>query len=90
MTPTARGPAALFSERALVTIIIACGVALVIAGLVYSLEPAHSLPDFFPGRDDRSSRHLTVYGLPSALLGYGAFALAAFLPDAGSGGTSRR
>jgi hypothetical protein len=90
MTPTARRPVALFGERALITIIITCGVALVITGFVYLLEPAHSLPDFFPGRDDRSSRHLGVYGIASALLGFGAFGLAAFLPDAWCRGTSKR
>ncbi|HEV7567333.1 MAG TPA: hypothetical protein VGO31_15410 [Microbacteriaceae bacterium] len=89
MTPTARRPVAGFGERALITIIIACGVALTITGFVYLLEPASSLPDFFPGRDDRSSRHLVAFGIVSALLGFEAFGLAAFLPDAWRRGASR-
>jgi hypothetical protein len=89
MTPIARRPYAVFGERALITIIIACGVALVITGFAYLLEPASSLPDFFPGRDDGSSRHLGVYGIASGLLGFGVFCLAAFLPDAWHRGTSR-
>lgn len=89
MTPAARTPPAAFGERALSTIIITCGVAIVISGFVYLLEPANSLPDFFPGRDDGSSRHLVAYGIASAVLGFGAFGLAAFLPDAWRRGASK-
>ena len=47
------------------------GVALTVMGIVYLAEPAMSLPDFFPGRDDGSHRHLTAYGIAAGLLGFG-------------------
>lgn len=88
MTFPLRRPLAALNYRVLVTLIIVCGVVLTLMGIVYLAEPARSLPDFFPGRDDGSSRHLTVYGIATSLLGFGAFGLAAFIPDAEPRGPS--
>jgi hypothetical protein len=35
--------------RALGIVIIVIGVLIVVAGILYFTEPAHSLPSFFPG-----------------------------------------
>jgi hypothetical protein len=88
MTVPLRRQFAALDYRLLVTLIIVSGVALTLMSFIYLVEPAESLPDFFPGRDDGSSRHLTVYGVAGGLLGFGAFGLAAFVPDADRRGPS--
>jgi hypothetical protein len=68
-------------ERLLVVVLITCGVALTMASITYLALPASSLPDFFPARSDASGRHLALYGVAAGLLGFGSFAVAAFLPE---------
>lgn len=52
------------------------GVALVAVGIVYFVEPAGSLPSFFPGHEAGSAHHHTKHGIAAVLVGMVAFAVA--------------
>ena len=50
------------------------GVALLVVGVVYFVEPASSLPSFFPGHLAGSSHHHTTHGIAAVIVGLVAFA----------------
>lgn len=52
-------------------------VFLVIAG-VYFVEPAGSLPSFFPGHEAGSSHHHTKHGIAALVVALGCFVFAWF------------
>ena len=54
------------------------GVILIVIAVVYFVEPAKSLPDFFPGHQTGSSHHHVKHGIAALLLGLGAFVVAWF------------
>jgi hypothetical protein len=67
------------SNNRLVTILaILAGVLLIVIAIIYFVEPAKSLPSFFPGHESGSSHHHTKHGIAALLLGIGAFVLAWF------------
>jgi hypothetical protein len=66
------------SNRVLVPLAVAAGVVLVIIALVYWIEPAHSLPGFFPGHEAGSNHHHTKHGIAAFLLGIACFIFAWF------------
>ena len=45
------------------------GVAFVVLGIVYWIEPASSLPSFIPGHEAGSGHHHVKHGIASFLLG---------------------
>jgi len=45
------------------------GIVLIVLGLVYFIEPAKSLPGFFPGHEAGSTHHPVKHGIASFLLG---------------------
>ena len=45
------------------------GVAFVVLGIVYWIEPASSLPAFIPGHEAGSGHHHVKHGIASFLLG---------------------
>lgn len=45
------------------------GVALIVVAVVYFVEPAGSLPSFFPGHKAGSGHHHTTHGLASLIVG---------------------
>jgi hypothetical protein len=45
------------------------GVALVVIAVVYWVEPAGSLPSFFPGHEAGSDHHHVKHGIAAFLLG---------------------
>lgn len=57
---------------------IVLGVIFIICAGIYFLEPAKSLPVFFPGHDLALSRHHYKHGIGVLLLGIGCFAFAWF------------
>ena len=65
-------------QRLIVPAAVAVGVLLMVVALVYWLEPARSLPGFFPGHEARSGHHHVKHGIAAFLLGLGAFVLAWF------------
>jgi uncharacterized membrane protein len=63
------------------------GLALIVIGIVYWVEPAHSLPSFFPGHQAASSHHHVKHGLAAFLLGLACLVFAWF--RSGAARTSR-
>jgi hypothetical protein len=66
------------NRRLLVSVAIVVGVALIAIAVVYWLEPAKSLPSFFPGHEAGSSHHHAKHGIASFLVGLACLAFAWF------------
>jgi hypothetical protein len=54
------------------------GFILIVIAIIYWIEPAHSLPGFFPGHEAGSNHHHTKHGIAAFVLGLGCFAFAWF------------
>jgi hypothetical protein len=54
---------------ALVAIAIVAGLVLIALGVLYWVEPAGSLPSWFPGHEAGSDHHHVKHGLAAFLLG---------------------
>ena len=65
-------------RRQLAALAIVVGIALIVIAIVYWVEPAKSLPSFFPGHQSGSSHHHTKHGIASFLVGLACFAFAWF------------
>ena len=66
------------SRRALAALAVVVGIDLIAIAIVYWVEPARSLPSFFPGHQAGSSHHHTKHGIASFLVGLACFAFAWF------------
>jgi uncharacterized membrane protein HdeD (DUF308 family) len=68
--------------RKLIIPAVALGALLVIVAIVYFVEPAHSLPSFFPGHVSASSseagHHHTKHGIAAIVVALACFAFAWF------------
>ena len=62
---------------ALVIPAVVVGLLLIAIAIVYWVEPAHSLPSFFPGHEHSSTHHLK-HGIAAFLLGLAVLAFAWF------------
>jgi hypothetical protein len=65
-------------RKQLVALAIVLGIALIVVAVVYWVEPAKSLPSFFPGHQAGSSHHHVKHGIASFLVGLACFAFAWF------------
>ena len=65
-------------KRALTLIAVVLGVALIVVGIVYWVEPAKSLPGFFPGEEAHSTHHHYKHGIAAFLVGLALLAFAWF------------
>ena len=65
-------------RKLLVALAVVLGIALVAVAIVYWVEPAGSLPSFFPGHEAGSSHHHAKHGIASFLVGLACFAFAWF------------
>ena len=65
-------------RKQLVALAIALGVALIVIAVIYFVEPAKSLPSFFPGHEAGSSHHHVKHGIAALLVGLACFAFAWF------------
>jgi divalent metal cation (Fe/Co/Zn/Cd) transporter len=54
------------------------GVILIVIAIVYFVEPAKSLPSFFPGHQAGSTHHHVKHGIAAFALGLAALAFAWF------------
>jgi uncharacterized membrane protein len=70
----------------IVTAAVVVGLVLIAVAIVYWVEPANSLPSFFPGNDAHSTTHHTKHGIAAFLLGLAVLAFAWFQ----SGGDKRK
>jgi hypothetical protein len=66
------------SSRAIVPLAVVVGVVLLVIAVVYWIEPARSLPGFFPGHEAGSSHHHVKHGIAAFVLGLAALVLAWF------------
>ena len=70
------------SRRVQVIIATLAGVVFLAIAIVYWVEPAHSLPSFFPGHvsatDKEASTHHVKHGIAAFVLALAAFAFAWF------------
>jgi drug/metabolite transporter (DMT)-like permease len=62
----------------LVALAIVLGTALIVVAVIYWVEPAGSLPSFFPGHEAGSSHHHVKHGIAAFLVGLACFAFAWF------------
>ncbi len=68
--------------RKLILPVALLGVVLVVVAIVYFVEPAHSLPSFFPGHVSATSaeakHHHTKHGIAAVVVALACFAFAWF------------
>src|SRR5262245_38749932 len=65
-------------KRALTIVAVVLGIALIVIGIVYWVEPAKSLPGFFPGQESHSTTHHVKHGIAAFLVGLALLAFAWF------------
>jgi len=65
-------------KRAITVIAVVLGIALIVVGIVYWVEPAKSLPGFFPGEEAHSTHHHFKHGIAAFLVGLALLAFAWF------------
>lgn len=65
-------------NRALILPAVALGIALIVVAIVYWVEPAKSLPGFFPGEQAHSNTHHLKHGIAAFLVGLAVLAFAWF------------
>src|SRR5438046_3326963 len=77
----------------LVPLAVVVGVVLIVIAVIYWIEPASSLPSFFPGHEAGSSHHHVKHGVAALIVALACFVFAWFQSgptrDA-SGPTARR
>jgi hypothetical protein len=66
------------NDRLLVALAVIVGIVLIVIAVIYWVEPAKSLPGFFPGHEAGSTHHHAKHGIAALVLGLGAFVLAWF------------
>jgi uncharacterized membrane-anchored protein YitT (DUF2179 family) len=66
------------NDRLLVVLAVVVGIILIAISIVYFLEPAHSLPSFFPGHQAGSNHHHVKHGIAALLLGLACLVFAWF------------
>jgi hypothetical protein len=65
-------------SRLLTAAAVVVGIALIAVAVVYWIEPARSLPGFFPGHQSGSSHHHAKHGIAAFLVGLAVLAFAWF------------
>ena len=65
-------------NKAIAIIAVILGLILIIASVVYFIEPARFLPSFFPGYDRSLMVHHYKHGIGSFILGVACFIFAWF------------
>ncbi len=74
--------AAMSNRRRLVIPAVIVGILLVIVAIIYFVEPAHSLPSFFPGHvsagDSEANHHHAKHGIAALVVAFACFAFAWF------------
>jgi hypothetical protein len=66
------------NDRLLVGLAILLGVVLIVVAVVYWVEPAKSLPSFFPGHAAGSTHHHAKHGIAAFLVGLACLVFAWF------------
>jgi len=66
------------NRRWLVWLAVGLGVVLIVIAVIYWVEPAGSLPSFFPGHEAGSSHHHVKHGIAAFFVGLACLAFAWF------------
>jgi hypothetical protein len=66
------------NDRPLAALAIVVGIALIVIAIVYWVEPAKSLPSFFPGHQAGSTHHHVKHGIAAFFVGLAALVFAWF------------
>ena len=66
------------NDRLLVALAVLAGIVLIVIAIVYWVEPARSLPGFFPGHAAGSGHHHVKHGIAAFVVGLGCFVFAWF------------
>ena len=66
------------NDRLLVVLSVLVGIVLIIVAIVYWVEPAKSLPGFFPGHEAGSGHHHVKHGIAAFLVGLACLVFAWF------------
>jgi UDP-N-acetylmuramyl pentapeptide phosphotransferase/UDP-N-acetylglucosamine-1-phosphate transferase len=66
------------NRKWLVALAVVLGVVLIVIAVIYWVEPAGSLPSFFPGQEAGSSHHHAKHGIAAFLVGLACLAFAWF------------
>ena len=69
---------AMKNDRLLTAVAVLAGIVLIVIAIVYWVEPAKSLPGFFPGHQAGSSHHHAKHGIAAFVVGLGCFVFAWF------------
>jgi len=69
---------AMRNDRLLVVVAVILGTILIAVAVVYWVEPAKSLPGFFPGHTAGSNHHHAKHGIAAFLLGIACYVFAWF------------
>ena len=65
-------------SRALIAAAVVAGVALLVVAVVYWVDPAKSLPSFFPGHEAGSGHHHAKHGIAAFVVALGCLVFAWF------------
>jgi hypothetical protein len=65
-------------SRSLILPAVLAGLVLLAVAVIYWVDPAKSLPSFFPGHSAGSSHHHIKHGIAAFVVALGAFAFAWF------------
>jgi uncharacterized membrane protein HdeD (DUF308 family) len=65
-------------NRSLIWPAVVLGVILIVVAIVYFVDPAKSLPSFFPGHQAGSTHHHVKHGIAALVVGLGCFVFAWF------------
>jgi uncharacterized membrane protein HdeD (DUF308 family) len=66
------------NKRPLIAVAVALGILLLVVAVIYWVDPAKSLPSFFPGHSAGSTTHHVKHGVAALVVGLGCFAFAWF------------
>jgi uncharacterized membrane protein HdeD (DUF308 family) len=66
------------NDRLVAWIAVVVGIVLIVIAIVYWVEPAKSLPGFFPGQEAGSNHHHVKHGIAAFLVGLACLAFAWF------------
>ena len=66
------------NDRLIAGLAVLVAIVLIVIAIVYWVEPAKSLPGFFPGHEAGSSHHHVKHGIAAFLLGVACLVFAWF------------
>ena len=66
------------NRRPLIALAVIVGILLIAVAVIYWVDPAKSLPSFFPGHKAGSTHHHVKHGIAALVVALGCFTFAWF------------